>query len=205
MEIISEGMPVAAPAPQLLPRFADGTISMQELIRSMAELIANEIMGAEADQLCEATGNSRNGYRERKLMTCVGTLTLRIPKLRSGSYFPADIIERYQRVDRAVVAAVSEMYATGTSTRKVAKVAAAMGIDKLSKDQVSAMASSLDADAGELGSVEIVGVRAPWPNDATLPKMRQSAIRWPLGRNTSKSPNYEDVTSEFFRVELSPR
>lgn len=173
MEIISEGMPVTAPAPQLLPRFADGTINMQELIRSMAELIANEIMGAEADQLCEATGNSRNGYRERKLMTCVGTLTLRIPKLRSGSFFPADIIERYQRVDRAVVAAVSEMYATGTSTRKVAKVAAAMGIEHLSKDQVSAMASSLDADAAELLGRDLSGLRMPYLwLDATYVKCR---------------------------------
>lgn len=176
MEIIPEGMPATAPAPQLLPRFADGTINMQELIRSMAELLTNEIMSAEADQLCEATGNCRNGYRERKLATCVGTLTLRIPKLRSGSFFPEDIIERYQRVDRAVVAAVSEMYATGTSTRKVAKVAAAMGIDKLSKDQVSAMASSLDADAAELLGRDLSGLRMPYLwLDATYVKCRTGA------------------------------
>ena len=162
MEIIPESMPATAPAPQYLPRFADGTVNLQELIRSMAEMLANEIMSAEADQLCDATGNSRNGYRERKLTTCVGTLTLRIPKLRSGSFFPADIIERYQRVDRAVVAAVSEMYATGTSTRKVAKVAAAMGIERLSKDQVSAMASSLDADAEELLGRDLSGLRMPY-------------------------------------------
>lgn len=173
MEIIPEGMPVTAPAPQLLPRFADGTINMQELIRSMAEALANEIMSAEADQLCEATGNSRNGYRERKLTTCVGTLTLRIPKLRSGSFFPADVIERYQRVDRALVAAVSEMYATGTSTRKVAKVAAAMGIDRLSKDQVSAMASSLDADTEELLGRDLSALRVPYLwLDATYVKCR---------------------------------
>ena len=47
MEIISEGMPSTAPAPQSLPRFADGTINMQELIRSMAEMLTNEIMSAE--------------------------------------------------------------------------------------------------------------------------------------------------------------
>ena len=173
MEIIPEGMPATAPAPQLLPRFADGTVNMQELIRSMAELLANEIMSAEADQLCEATGNCRNGYRERKLATCVGTLTLRIPKLRSGSFFPEDIIERYQRVDRAVVAAVSETCATGTSTRKVAKVAAAMGIERLSKDQVSAMASSLDADAEELLGRDLSGLRMPYIwLDATYVKCR---------------------------------
>ena len=122
-----------------LPRFEDGFINMQELIRSLAESLVNEIMSAEADQLCEATGNSRNGYRDRKLTTCVGTLSLRIPKLRVGSFFPDDVLERYQRVDRAVVAAVAEMYATGTSTRKVQRVAAAMGIERLSKDQVSAI------------------------------------------------------------------
>ena len=55
---------------------------------------------------------SRNGYRERNLVTCVGDITLRIPKLRTGSFFPEDVVERYQRVDRAVVAAVAEMYAT---------------------------------------------------------------------------------------------
>lgn len=89
MEIISEGMPATPPpSPQSLPRFADGTINLQELIRSMAELLTNEIMSAEADQLCDSTVNSRNGYRERKLTTCVGTLTLRTPKLRSDSFFP---------------------------------------------------------------------------------------------------------------------
>lgn len=176
MEIISEGMPSTAPAPQSLPRFADGTINMQELIRSMAEMLTNEIMSAEADQLCESTGNNRNGYRERKLVTCVGTLTLRIPKLRSGSFFPEDVIERYQRVDRAVAAAVNEMYATGTSTRKVAKVAAAMGIERLSKDQVSAMVSGLDADNEELLGRDLSGLRMPYLwLDATYVKCRTGA------------------------------
>ncbi len=112
-----------------MSRFADGSTNLQEVLRQLAE----------ADQLCEATGNSRNGYRERMLMTCVGTLTLRVPKLRSGSFFPEDVLERYQRVDRAVVAAVAEMYATGTSTRKAQRTATAMGIERISRDQVSAI------------------------------------------------------------------
>lgn len=115
MEILSD------PTPDMLamPRFDDGAIDMQELLRRLAEQVVNAVMDAEADQLCGGGGNSRNGYRERSLATCVGTLTLRIPKLRSGSFFPEDVLERYQRVDRALVAAVAEMYATGTSTRKV--------------------------------------------------------------------------------------
>ena len=84
-----------------MPRFEDGCINLQELLRQLAESVVNEIMSAEADQLCEATHNSRNGYRERRLTTCVGTLTPGIPKLRVGSFFPDDVIERYQRVDRA--------------------------------------------------------------------------------------------------------
>ena len=133
-----------------MPRFGDGFINLQEVLRQLAESVVNEIMSAEADQLCGATGNSRNGYRERKLTTCVGVLNLRIPKLRSGSFFPDDVIERYQRVDRAIVAAVSEMYATGTSTRKVQRVAAAMGIERLSKDQVTAICKHLDSEVDEL-------------------------------------------------------
>lgn len=173
MEIIPENAAVTAPAPQQMPRFADGTVNMQELIRCMAETLVNEIMSAEADQLCGATGNARNGYRERKLATCVGTLTLRIPKLRSGSFFPEDVIERYQRVDRAVAATVAEMYATGTSTRKVAKVAAKMGIERLSKDQVSAIAQSLDAEADELLGRDLRGTRMPYLwLDATYVKCR---------------------------------
>ena len=123
MENIAE-IPAQACA---MPRFEDGAINLQELIRRLAEDVANGIMDAEADQMCEATGNSRNGYRTRALKTCVGELSLRVPKLRSGSFFPEDGITRYQRVDRALAAAVAEMYATGTSTRKVQRVAEGMG------------------------------------------------------------------------------
>ena len=52
-------------------------------------------MDAEADQMCEATGNSRNGYGPRTLKTCVGEPSLRVPKLRSGSFFPEDVITHY--------------------------------------------------------------------------------------------------------------
>ena len=73
MENIAE-IPARACA---MPRFEDGAINLQELIRRLAEDVANGIMDAEADQMCEATGNSRNGYRARSLKTCVGELSLR--------------------------------------------------------------------------------------------------------------------------------
>lgn len=170
MEILSD------PTPDMLamPRFDDGAIDMQELLRRLAEQVVNAVMDAEADQLCGGGANSRNGYRERALATCVGTLTLRIPKLRSGSFFPEDVIERYQRVDRALVAAVAEMYATGTSTRKVQRVAEKMGVSRLSKDQVSAIASSLDADIEELCGRPLDGSPVPYVwLDATYVKCRR--------------------------------
>ena len=158
-----------------MPRFADGSINLQEVLRQLAESVVNEVMSAEADQLCEATGNSRNGYRERMLTTCVGTLTLRVPKLRSGSFFPEDVLERYQRVDRAVVAAVAEMYATGTSTRKVQRVAAAMGIERISRDQVSAICASLDSEVEELSTRPLGDLPTPYLwLDATYVKCRRS-------------------------------
>lgn len=173
MDSIAEGG-AAAVAALDMPRFEDGSINMQELIRRLTEQLVNSIMDAEADQLCGASGNSRNGYRERQLVTCVGPITMRIPKLRSGSFFPEDVIERYQRVDRAVAAAVAEMYATGTSTRKVEGIARKLGVDRLSKDQVSAICASLDADVEELRTRPLDDCETPYLwIDATYVRCRR--------------------------------
>ena len=142
-----------------MPRLEDGSVNLREPMRRIAEDVANAITGAEADQLCAGGADSRNGYRERNLVTCVGDIAMRIPKLRSGSFFPEDVVERYQRVDRAVASAVAEMYATGTSTRKVQRIAEKLGISRLSKDQVSAIAKDLDADIAELKGRNVHGVQ----------------------------------------------
>ena len=158
-----------------MPRLADGSINLQEVLRQPTESVADEVMSAEANQLCEATGNSRNGYRERMLTTYVGTLTLRVPKLRSGNLFPGDVLERHQRVDWAVVAAGAKMYATGTSTRKVQRVAAAMGIERISRDQISAICASLDSEVEELSTRPPGDLPAPYLwLDATYVKCRRS-------------------------------
>ena len=157
-----------------MPRFEDGSVNLRELMRRIAEDVVNAIMDAEADQLCAGGANSRNGYRERNLVTCVGDITMRIPKLRSGSFFPEDVVERYQRVDRAVVSAVAEMYATGASTRKVQRIAEKLGISRLSKDQVSAIAKDLDADVAELMGRDLADARTPYLwLDATYVKCRR--------------------------------
>ena len=129
-----EGLAESVREQPAMPRFENGSVNLRELVRRLAEDVANAIKDAEADQLCSGGANSRNGYRERNPVTCVGDITMRIPKLRSGSFFPEDVVERYQRVDRAVVSAVAEMHATGTSTRKVQRIAEKLGISRLSKD-----------------------------------------------------------------------
>ena len=117
----------------------------------------------------------RNGYRVRKLVTSVGTINLRIPKLHAGSYFPEDLIERYLRVDRAVIAAVSEMLTNGVSTRKVKRAAQSMGIDRMSASQVSRMCSSLDESVADLQERDLSGVTYPYIwLDATYIKCRDA-------------------------------
>ena len=145
MESVEHGLPTATE----IPRFDDGMVNIQELIRIMAEALVNEIMDAQAEDAC-ADGNQRNGYRERTLVTSVGVINLRIPKLRRGSYFPEDLLVRYSRVDRAVIAAVSEMVTCGVSTRKVERIAAQMGIDRMSSSQVSRICEALDATIADL-------------------------------------------------------
>lgn len=61
----------------------DGSIDLQELFRQLAESVINTVMDADAEEMCSALGNSRNGYRLRTLSTCMGTLNLRIPGSKS--------------------------------------------------------------------------------------------------------------------------
>ena len=138
----------------VLLEFLDSASSLCDMMNTTMAAVLNEIMSIQADEACGAEYgvrsdrrvNSRNGYRSRRLDTTVGTLDLRIPKLRSGSYFPTDLPGRYSRTDRALAAAVAEMYVTGTSTRKVEKVAAKFGAESLSRDQVSRLCAAVDGE-----------------------------------------------------------
>ena len=124
-----------------------------DLIREMVKAFAEQLMSAEADALCgagwgersEQRTNRRNGYRPRAFDTRAGTISLDIPKLRTGSYFPDWLLEPRRRAERALVAVVAQCYLEGVSTRRVEDVARALGIEALSKSQVSEMAKSLDA------------------------------------------------------------
>jgi putative transposase len=124
-----------------------------DLIRDMVQAFAERLMAAEADAVCGAgygersveRVNSRNGYRHRELDTRAGTIDLAIPKLREGSYYPGWILEPRRRAERALTQVVCQCYVEGVSTRRVDDVVKAMGIEGISKSQVSRLAKELDA------------------------------------------------------------
>jgi len=123
-----------------------------DLLAEMVKVFAEELMGAEADALCGAPWgerspereNRRNGYRERPWDTRAGTIALAVPKLREGTYFPDWLLEPRRRAERAFVSVVAECYVRGVSTRRVEGLVKTLGIERLSKSQVSEMAKELD-------------------------------------------------------------
>jgi transposase-like protein len=125
-----------------------------DLLREMVRSFAEALMGAEADALCGAAFrarsgervNRRNGYRSRPFDTRAGTIALAVPKLRSGSYFPDWLLERRRRAERALISVVAECYVRGVSTRRVDGLVKTLGIEGISKSQVSEMAKSLDCE-----------------------------------------------------------
>ena len=122
-----------------------------DVLREMIREFAQRMMDADVEVRCNAgygevtpdRVNSRNGYRRREWDTRAGTIELGIPKLRQGSYFPS-FLEHRRRAERALASVVATSYLLGVSTRRVEKLAAALGVVGLSKSQVSAMAAELD-------------------------------------------------------------
>jgi len=123
-----------------------------DLLRAMLEEFAEKLMGAEANLLCGAeygerdTGrvNSRNGYRGRRWDTRLGTIDLQIPKLRRDSYYPAWLLQPWRRAEEAMIQVIAESYLLGVSTRRMNKLVQALGLEGISKSQVSKMAKELD-------------------------------------------------------------
>jgi len=128
-----------------------------DLLREMVRSFAEELMGAEADAACGAgygevspdRVNRRNGYRSRRWDTRTGSIDLKIPKLRAGSYFPDWLLDARTRSERAFIQVVTEAYVRGVSTRRVEGLVETLGVTSLSKSQVSEMATSLDEMVGD--------------------------------------------------------
>jgi transposase-like protein len=115
----------------------------------------------------------RNGYRTRRWDTRVGTIELRIPKVTAGAYFPS-LLEPRRRAERALHAVVVEAYVKGVSTRKVDDLVRALGIDGISRSEVSRICKSLDEEVrGFLGRQIETLCPYLWL-DATFHKVREA-------------------------------
>ena len=136
-----------------------------DILRKLLQTTVEKLMSAEADVLCgagyrersEERQNHRNGYRSRPFDTRLGSLELEVPKLRHGSYFPDWLLQPRRRVEKALVAVVAEAYVNGVSTRRMEKLAEALGIKSLSKSQVSEMARELDQIVSDFRNRPLAG------------------------------------------------
>jgi hypothetical protein len=122
-----------------------------DLLREMIGFTAQRLMELEVEGLTGATHGERspervthrNGYRDRLWETRAGTVQLRIPKLRKGSYFPG-FLEPRRLAEKALAAVVQEAYVHGVSTRSVDDLVKAMGMTGISKSQVSRLCAEID-------------------------------------------------------------
>jgi putative transposase len=153
----------------------DGDV-LREGIRVLSQaLMESEVAGLIGADRYERTSDRqtyRNGYRLRTWDTRVGTIELAIPKLRAGSYFPS-LLEPRRRAERALLAVVQEAYVHGVSTRKVDDLLRALGLDGMSKSEVSRICAELD---GEVTAFRSRGLEGEHPYvwiDATYHKVRQ--------------------------------
>jgi transposase-like protein len=161
---------------ELLEKGSDATF-----LREMIGFAAQRLMELETDGLCGAAHgersaervNQRNGYRERDWQTRAGTVELRIPKLRRGAYFPG-FLEPRRTAEKALTAVIQEAYVQGISTRSVDDLVRAMGLEGVSKSQVSRLCAEIDERVGDFLSRPIEG---DWPYlwlDATYVKVREA-------------------------------
>jgi putative transposase len=117
---------------------------LQEALQAVLEAEMTEALQAEKGERTDGRLGYRSGYYERKLVTRVGVLELRIPQDRSGR-FSTELFERYQRSEKALVAALAEMYVQGVSTRKVKAVTEALCGHSFSASSISEATAKLDA------------------------------------------------------------
>jgi putative transposase len=152
-----------------------------DVLRQMVQFMAQRLMeidvegrcGAGYDEKSTERTNSRNGFRDRTWDTRAGSVELKIPKLRQGSYFP-EFLEPRRTAEKALTAVIQEAYIKGISTRSVDDLVKALGMSGVSKSQVSRLCGELDEQVGAFLSRQIEG---DWPYlwiDATYVKTREA-------------------------------
>ena len=172
--------------------------SDSDFLRDMIGFATERLMDMEVQGLTGAgygerspeRSNSRNGYRERSWETRAGTVPLRIPKLRRGSYFPA-FLEPRRTAEKALVAVIQEAYVQGVSTRSVDDLVKAMGMTGISKSQVSRLCEEIDERVKAFLNRPLEG---DWPFvwlDATYIKVRHAGRIVPVAAIVAVGVNAE--------------
>ena len=149
--------------------------SLEWILQQLIEAEATAVIGARPHERTDARTTQRNGHRPRLLSTAAGDVELKIPKLRTGSFFPS-LLERRRRIDRALFAVVMEAYVHGVSTRKVDDLVEALGVGSgISKSEVSRICAELDGDLEAFRNRPLDHVEFPYVfADATYLKGRVS-------------------------------
>src|SRR6185437_7335398 len=129
------------------------------MTQALMELEVAQHLGAERYQRTPNRHGERNGYRDRTWDTRVGSLELRVPRVRDGGYYPT-LLEPRRRGERALVAVVQEAYVQGVSTRRVDDLVKALGMSGISKSQVSRLCQALDAEVERFRTRQLEG---PYP------------------------------------------
>ncbi len=144
------------------------------LVEAMMEAEVRQQLGADRyERTADRTGQ-RNGYRERPWDTRVGSIQLRVPRVREGSYVPS-LLEPRRRVEQALLAVVQEAYVKGVSVRKVDDLLQALGLTGLSKSEVSRICAELDVQVQRFRERALDGAAYPYVwLDATFVKARDA-------------------------------
>ncbi len=129
------------------------------LSQALMEMEVEEHLGAGRHERSAGRSGYRNGYRERSWDTRVGTVELRVPRVRDGGFFPS-LLEPRRRAQRALCAVVQESYVHGVSTRKVDELVRALGMTGIGKSQVSRLCEELDEEVERFRNRELEG---PYP------------------------------------------
>jgi putative transposase len=151
--------------------------AVEAVFQALIDAEATTVIGAGPHERTPDRVTQRNGHRDRLLTTAAGDLELRIPKLRSGSFFPS-LLERRRRTGQALFAVVMEAYVTGTSTRKVDDLVRAIGADSgISRSEVSRICADLDIEVAAFRDRPLAGAFPYMFVDATFCKARTGGDR----------------------------
>ena len=159
---------------QLMSNDREGAFKrlLQESLNSFMKAESTEQLKAEPYERTEERADSRNGFRDRKLNTRIGTITLKVPRHRNGS-FETLIFDEYTRSEAALIASIMEMVVNGVSTAKVGKVVETLCGTSFSKSTVSNICKELDKNVNEFLASPITGEYPFVTVDATYFKVRE--------------------------------